>query len=92
MNTTTLFKAIEQCVLDSLGSERVRSVKSTLRINEDGLSVIRVLIVYRSEHGLSVEDMERVSDAIWDVDNSAEALSPIVDFQADSDFQPVAAE
>lgn len=89
---TVSLGAIERAVRATLGTQRVRSVASEEKINDDGAAVIRVLIVYDASKGLSVEEMESVVDAVWLGRASDESPFPVIDFQEDTDLESVAAE
>ncbi|WP_284165242.1 hypothetical protein [Frigidibacter sp. SD6-1] len=84
-------QAIERAVHDALGAIRVRSVSSELRTNDDGAAIVRVRVVYDASQGMSVEDMDRTADAIWSQNDGA-APFPVIDFQADTDREFLAAE
>jgi len=75
-----------------LGNHRVLSVESKLEENRDGNKVILVKIIYTEKDGLTVDEMDRVLDAIWSDENAETTAFPVIDFQADSDEEPVAAE
>ncbi len=75
-----------------LGDHRVLSVDSRVEENRDGNKVILVKILYTEKDGLTVDEMDRVLDAIWLGDDAKATAFPVIDFQADSDGEPIAAE
>ncbi|MEZ5887810.1 MAG: hypothetical protein R3D56_13135 [Paracoccaceae bacterium] len=84
-------RTIERAVHTALGKRRVRSVSSEWRTNEDGAAIVRVRVVYDASAGMSVEDMDRTADAIWSNGDGA-APFPVIDFEADTDCEFLAAE
>lgn len=83
---------IEEIVFGQLGRERIKSVESRRVENDNAVPIIRIKIVYSTEHGLSVDEMGQVLDAIWPEDASDTAPFPVIDFQEDTDIERVPAE
>lgn len=75
-----------------LGAARVRDVRCVYKQNADGAPVIWVQVIYDAHAGMSVDEMERVTDAVWPVGGSEELAVPVIDFVADDDLVPTAAE
>ncbi len=82
---------VESVVRELLGS-RVRLVDSADRVNDDGAAVLKVRVVYDASEAPSIEDMDRVLDALWNLGNGEDAPFPVIDFQEDTDVTPLAAE
>ena len=82
----------EKRVRETLGADRVTGVDWYVKTNFDGLEVLRVCVRYDSTRPLSVDDMTRVVDALIADMPNIDAPFPVVDFQADTDNEPVAAE
>lgn len=82
---------VEQSVRGLLSS-RVQLVEAEIAINEDNQDIARITIVYDNSDGITVAEMDSVFDALWPGDGESVRPFPIIDFQADSDFEPVAAE
>ena len=82
----------ESTVRKILGEDRVTGVDWYVKTNFDGLEVLRVRVRYDSRMPLSVDDMTRVIEALIADMPNLDAPFPVVDFQADTDNEPVAAE
>jgi len=83
---------IERAAREVLGGDRVRWVECREMLNDDDAPILRVRIVYDAAHRLTVQEMERVLDALWPEDAGEDAPFPVIDFQEDTDIAPVAAE
>lgn len=83
--------AIRSTVQKVLGEDRVVSVKTRSSVNDDGVRILRVEVVYDAQRPLSVDEMDRIVDEAW----STQALdqpTPIFDFREDTDRGFVPAE
>ncbi|WP_300056507.1 hypothetical protein [uncultured Roseobacter sp.] len=87
-----LTESIRQAVVDVLGMDRVCSVNARLMKNEDGQSIVRVNVVYLTSRGLKISEMDEIYEALWPDDDNESAALPIIDFQEDTDLEPIAAE
>jgi len=85
-------KKIRAIVEKQLGIQRVKHVDSYLEENSDGFPIIRVNIIYSAKDGLTVDEMDMVFDAIWLADEQETARFPVIDFQEDTDGEPIASE
>ncbi|WP_129590306.1 hypothetical protein [Roseovarius nitratireducens] len=83
---------IAHAVRDVLGSSRVRDVSCIFKPNADGAPVIWIQVTYDAQKGITVDEMARVTDAVWPVGRSDELPVPVIDFMADDDLVPTAAE
>lgn len=83
---------VEQAVRGLLGDSRVRSVEAAIAINEDDQDIARIRVVYDKRTGITVAEMDKVFDALWPGDGESVRPFPIIDFQEDSEIEPVAAE
>lgn len=80
---------IDDVVRKTLGKERVRSVLTELIVNRDDEDIVRITIVYDASRKISEEEANKLLDALW---TSPEQPFPVIDFQEDTDIEPVAAE
>jgi len=83
---------IDEAVRRVFGSARVRDVSCQFSTNDDGAAIAWVRVTYDATSAPSVEEMQRVSDAIWPQDLSPGVPLPVIDFVADNDFVSTAAE
>lgn len=82
----------ERTIRAVLGEDRVISVNAYTKTNFDGMEVLRVIVVYDALRAPTVAEMTRVVDALVAEMPDMDAPFPVVDFQADTDHEPVAAE
>lgn len=83
---------IERVVRQALGDGAVSKVSWSEHLNRDGLPVLRVRVVYKAVEAPTLDQMAGVVDALLDYDRGIEAPFPVVDFRADTDNDPIAAE
>ncbi|MAU52140.1 MAG: hypothetical protein CMN17_07110 [Roseovarius sp.] len=83
---------INRAVRAVLGPDRVREVGCVYKQNIDGAPIIWVRVIYDANEGITVDEMRRVSDALWPVGASEDLAVPVIDFVADTDLVPTAAE
>ncbi len=81
--------SIETIIRKILGEERVRSVKTESIVNFDNESIVRISIVYDAGTAITEDEMTKLLDALW---TDATQPFPVIDFQEDTDIEPVAAE
>lgn len=72
-----------------LGADRIRYVRTEPGLNEDGVAVLRIHVVYESSKGdPSVEEMARVSEEIWkEVLASDSNAYPVTSFISSEDME-----
>ncbi|MCB1365839.1 MAG: hypothetical protein KDK02_17120 [Rhodobacteraceae bacterium] len=75
-----------------LGDDRVRSIEWREMENDNGLRLLRVCVVYDGCRSPSQSEMDEIVDQAWSsVLNDLDSI-PIIDFQADTDNEFLAAE
>lgn len=83
---------IETAVHAVLGVDRVRSIEWRDMENDDGLRLLRVCVVYDAHQNPSQSEMDEIVDEAWSsILNDLDSV-PIIDFQADTDHEFLAAE
>lgn len=82
----------ETRVREVLGADRVTGVDWYVKTNFDGLEILRVNVRYDASRPLSVDEMTKVIDALIADMPNIDAPFPVIDFQADTDNEPIAAE
>lgn len=85
-------REIETLIREHLGPDRLRSVSVHLAENEDGAEIAWIRVIYDAASGLTVDEMDRIVDDLWDHKTLSESVLPVVDFQGDSDGESFAAE
>lgn len=88
----TMSDQIRKSVLEVLGSSRVRDVSCIFKSNSDGAPVVWIQVTYDAHKGITVDEMTHVTDAIWPLAASDGLAVPVIDFMADDDLVPTAAE
>jgi len=82
---------VEKIVRDTLGSDRIRDVKTTLAVSRDGEQVLRVRVVYDETMGqLDVDTLMSVTDRLCDAEPELPGF-PVVSFVANADLEPLLA-